>query len=387
LIEGRRREEDGQKVQAMIDPGDRAPHVRLRSRVQPEASDVDLSLELFNSEASLFRIDAAPAIMPEPDPPQSTPEGRCSDPRHGWRIGIGISARDSQKTVWQFSVPLPQLNVSAERVAAMAEQFVHTSRPRLHAGTAHVFSLVRKFSRASLSRLNVSADRVAAIVEQFMRSSRPWLQASTARAFSLMRKRSRVQLTRLSTSERRTAALVVITGIVIAATAGQLSVRAGKSGAPVDATVEHLPSAVPFAAASKPVTPQVRRDASPATVATTVAPRSGDAGERRAVQETLNGYRDAVSTLDAGAVAVVWPSANVDALRRQFAGIKDQNLEFEQCRISIADVRADASCSGVIERGLVPRARRPHTLRTQWRFTLERAGHRWLIRSVDTGAN
>jgi hypothetical protein len=346
----------------MADPGEHARYVRLRSRVRPELWDVDGSLELFNTEESLslFRIEEAPPVPVKPHPPRLTKARRRLGLLHSeWRVRIRVSSPQTPAVVWQLSLGLPRLNVRARQAAAMVQQFSRVSRPRLLAGKEHAAALLRELWRVSRPRLHAGKERAAALVREL----------------------SHVSLPRLTASERRAAAIVVITGVTIAATAGQLRVYAPKSAAPVAARARELPSKVPFAASMLLAVP-VRAHASAARAATA----SGDAVDRHAVQATLNGYRDALSTLDAGAVAAVWPSANVDALRRQFAGIKDQNLDFDQCRISIGEVRADALCSGVIETGLVPRSRRPHSSRVRWQFTLERTGHRWLIRSVATGA-
>jgi hypothetical protein len=106
--------------------------------------------------------------------------------------------------------------------------------------------------------------------------------------------------------------------------------------------------------------------------------------DRSAIQMTLSGYRDAFSTLNVGAVTAVWPTVDVATLQRQFARIDDQNLEYEQCDISIADATATATCTGVIESGFRKGQRRLHSARTQWRFTLEKKAKQWLIRTVST---
>jgi hypothetical protein len=106
--------------------------------------------------------------------------------------------------------------------------------------------------------------------------------------------------------------------------------------------------------------------------------------DRRAIQTVLSSYRDALSTLDVHAVAAVWPTADIATLQRQFARIDDQNLEYEQCGISVGNAKATATCSGVIESGFRAGQRRLHSARTQWRFTLEKKSKRWLIRTVAT---
>jgi ketosteroid isomerase-like protein len=102
----------------------------------------------------------------------------------------------------------------------------------------------------------------------------------------------------------------------------------------------------------------------------------------RAIQAVLNRYRDAISTLDFAAVRAVWPSADIEALRKEFAGVRDQNVEFEACRISSIEAGASALCAGVVESGFRPGDRRPRVERRRWEFTLRRFGARWQITEV-----
>ena len=104
----------------------------------------------------------------------------------------------------------------------------------------------------------------------------------------------------------------------------------------------------------------------------------------RAIQAVLNRYRDALSTLDVTGVRAVWPSADVGALRKQFAGVRDQNVEFEACRISSVETGARASCAGVIESGFRAGDRRPRVERRRWQFELRKFGEGWRITEVQT---
>ncbi len=103
-----------------------------------------------------------------------------------------------------------------------------------------------------------------------------------------------------------------------------------------------------------------------------------------AIQAVLNRYRDAVSMLDVTGVREVWPNANVEALQREFAGIRDQNLEFEGCRISSVGTTASASCAGVLETGFRAGGRRPRVERRLWQFTLRKSGEAWRITQLQT---
>ena len=106
--------------------------------------------------------------------------------------------------------------------------------------------------------------------------------------------------------------------------------------------------------------------------------------DQRAIQAVLNRYRDAVSTLDAAAVRAVWPTANVTVVRSEFAGLAEQNIDFESCRIASTGPRAAASCAGVVESGFRAGDRRPQSERKRWQFTLHRTGERWTILAVRT---
>jgi hypothetical protein len=123
----------------------------------------------------------------------------------------------------------------------------------------------------------------------------------------------------------------------------------------------------------------------PAASASAAAPatkRPSVRADPRAIQAVLNRYRDAISTLDFAAVRAVWPSADIEALRKEFAGVRDQNVEFEACRISSIDAGASALCAGVVESGFRPGDRRPRVERRRWEFTLRRFGAGWQITDV-----
>ena len=106
--------------------------------------------------------------------------------------------------------------------------------------------------------------------------------------------------------------------------------------------------------------------------------------DTRAVQTVLNRYRDAVSTLDVTAVRAVWPNADAGVLRKEFAGVLEQDIEFEACRISRVETGVTASCAGVIESGFKAGERRPHVERRRWQFTLRESGVGWHIIEVQT---
>jgi hypothetical protein len=140
---------------------------------------------------------------------------------------------------------------------------------------------------------------------------------------------------------------------------------------------------------------EARIDAPRAAIAPTriaSAPRSpdkqplvgGSRNDARAVQAVLNRYRDAASTLDVSALRAIWPAADVTALRKQFAAVREQNLEYAACRISSSGTHATASCRGTVETGFSARKRRPHVESKRWEFRLRKVSDRWLITAVGT---
>lgn len=154
------------------------------------------------------------------------------------------------------------------------------------------------------------------------------------------------------------------------------------SATPASASPATPPAPAPRTTAVAPNAPTMAAAAAPGP-----APAQGPASraERVAIQAAVNRYRDAFSMLDAEAVRAIWPSADVATLRRQFAAIPDQNVEFDGCRISSSSTTATASCTGLVESGLKPGERRPQSRRASWHFTLQKTGARWLIRTVQTG--
>jgi hypothetical protein len=182
-----------------------------------------------------------------------------------------------------------------------------------------------------------------------------------------------------------TAAVTVAEPAVPALAAVELSPAPEGPRAPISTTAAvkaPAPSAVPVA----PVTPVAASVASaPVASASASAPVTKNPSARadpRAIQAVLNRYRDAISTLDFAAVRAVWPSADIEALRKEFAGVRDQNVEFEACRISSIEAGASALCAGVVESGFRPGDRRPRVERRRWEFTLRRFGARWQITEV-----
>jgi len=111
-------------------------------------------------------------------------------------------------------------------------------------------------------------------------------------------------------------------------------------------------------------------------------PRPQPVADTRAIQRVLNGYRDAFSILSISAVKGVWPAVDAKALALVFDRIQEQNFEFHSCRISVADVRAEASCQGSAEYTQVG-SRHARTEPRQWQFALRKVNESWLIDAVN----
>jgi hypothetical protein len=104
--------------------------------------------------------------------------------------------------------------------------------------------------------------------------------------------------------------------------------------------------------------------------------------DTRAIQRVLNRYRDAFSILNTSAVKDIWPAVDAKALALLFDRIQEQNFEFHSCRISVADLRAEASCQGSAEYTQVG-SRHPRTESRQWQFALRKVNESWLIDAVN----
>ena len=101
------------------------------------------------------------------------------------------------------------------------------------------------------------------------------------------------------------------------------------------------------------------------------------------VRSVLDRYRQAYGSLDANAVAGVWPSVNTDSLARAFGQLESQRFEFTDCRIDVSGGRAQATCSG--KASYVPKigGRTTRTANREWAFLLEKVNDGWLIRRAD----
>jgi hypothetical protein len=138
------------------------------------------------------------------------------------------------------------------------------------------------------------------------------------------------------------------------------------------------PTPTPAPAATPP-----RIDAAPGVVS---APPPSPAPPSNAamVRSVLDQYRRAYGSLDANAVAEVWPSVNVRSLARAFAQLDSQRFEFTDCRIDLSAARAQATCTG--NASFVPKigGRATRTENREWAFLLERLNDGWIISRAES---
>lgn len=157
---------------------------------------------------------------------------------------------------------------------------------------------------------------------------------------------------------------------------------ASGSGTGVPITV--VPDAPPLR------TPAVTPAAPPAAAAEparTVAPPPSvvprnDAAASDAIAAVLDRYRTAFNDLDAEAARSVWPGADVRGLGRAFDGLKEQQLSFDDCAITLRGDSAVADCRGTAS--YIPKVGRK-TARVEarhWRFQVEKREAGWQIQSV-----
>jgi hypothetical protein len=131
----------------------------------------------------------------------------------------------------------------------------------------------------------------------------------------------------------------------------------------------------------------------------TVSPsvtRSGDddapalvpAGDTRResdhVRAVLARYQTAYARLDAVAAKEIWPSLDRTALERAFRNLNSQELQFDDCRVTIDASRAVATCTGVARYVTRIGSSSWKTAHRDWTFKLRKDSGAWLIDSVVT---
>jgi hypothetical protein len=318
-------------------------------------------------------------------------------------IVVRVVATSSSSLVLQLRRAV-HLLAAAVRPLVDRAQSISISGARYSRRTwAAAIALVRAIAAAlaaviatAPARFADQRQRAATSARRSVHSVAGIMQGVTPHAVAAVRGAGRILHPRSVAVAAAMLALIVIAN----PNSGLSDMSAGRAGAPV----------APAAVASAPIEPAVRapqivaanapvedhRPAAPPAIAaattigkTTTSPVPAAGGrptrvDPRAIQTVLNRYRDALSTLDVTAIRSVWPDADVDALRKEFAGVRDQNVEFDGCRISGAGTDARASCAGVIESGFRPGDRRSRVERRRWQFTLEKSATGWKITEVLT---
>ncbi len=179
-------------------------------------------------------------------------------------------------------------------------------------------------------------------------------------------------------------AAVAIAGMIsfsqAPSTSGQAPIAAQRS-VPAPAKVSAPPPMVQMPAATR------EQPSSPATT-TRHSPvpsvrRPQPVADTRAIQRVLNRYRDAFSILDTRLAKAVWPAVDAKALGMVFDRLKEQNVEFDSCRIAVIDSRADASCRGSVQYTPVG-SRQARAEPRQWQFALRKVDRNWLIHEVNS---
>jgi CheY-like chemotaxis protein len=105
--------------------------------------------------------------------------------------------------------------------------------------------------------------------------------------------------------------------------------------------------------------------------------------DERGIYQVLRQYQNAYERLDANAARAVWPSLNTRALARAFGGLKEQSLEFSDCRVAMAPREATAICGG--RATYVPRVgqRTVRTAPREWTFQLQKVDRDWHIAKAE----
>ena len=109
---------------------------------------------------------------------------------------------------------------------------------------------------------------------------------------------------------------------------------------------------------------------------------SAAAVDRQAVLHTVNEYKQAYESMDVEATAAVWPSVDRRALARAYSTLKSQDLELQNCSISIDDAKATTRCRGTIEYVRRIGSSTPRTGYQDFVFTLRKLGSNWIIYDV-----
>jgi hypothetical protein len=133
---------------------------------------------------------------------------------------------------------------------------------------------------------------------------------------------------------------------------------------------------------SAPIVEPARMTAAPVAAAGHVAESSATLRDHNAIEQVLARYRQAYDARDVAAASAIWPSVDAPALARAFASIREQNMVFDGCELSIDADTATAECPGSLTfvRRVGPAS--PEVRRLSWTIDLRRAADRWNITRV-----
>lgn len=105
--------------------------------------------------------------------------------------------------------------------------------------------------------------------------------------------------------------------------------------------------------------------------------------ETAGVRVVLARYVYAYASLDARAVAAVWPTVNQAALGRAFAALEAQNISFSRCKVIVSGATARAMCAGTAAWTPKIGGRRPREDERTWAFALTHRDDSWTIVSAE----
>jgi hypothetical protein len=128
-----------------------------------------------------------------------------------------------------------------------------------------------------------------------------------------------------------------------------------------------------------PLTPVPESAEAPPASTPEVAARVARTESARLV---VDRYREAFNSLDANAVDAFWPGVDRQALKKTFAQLESQHLQFGRCDVQLAGARAFASCNGYAQYTKTG-SRDPRVELKRWTFTLGEVKDGWVILGVD----
>jgi hypothetical protein len=152
-------------------------------------------------------------------------------------------------------------------------------------------------------------------------------------------------------------------------------------GVPVSAAIAAATPSITMLAPEVNAAPPAERGAVPAPAA--AAANDVDV-DKSAIDRVLDTYQQSYTALDAAMVSTIWRGLDTRGLQRAFDALDSQRMSFEHCDVTIADDKARASCTGVLDYVRKFGNANPLQKRLSWNFDLQRTDDdRWLISKVD----